>query len=116
MNTNTVTDSPQDTNRFRPRRLRPAVCLLLTLASVFFVASLQYMPLDFWIRLGARIFGGIAFDTIHFRAEIIKNVDQGLIYMCASMGILLTHEFGHYFATRIYRIPSTLPYCIPCPI
>ncbi|MCS5559905.1 MAG: hypothetical protein NZ738_10940, partial [Oceanospirillaceae bacterium] len=104
MNTNTVTDLPKDTNRFRPRRLRPLVCLLLTLASVFFVATLQYMPVDFWIRLGARAFGGVAFDSIYFRAEILKNLDQGLIYMCAAMGILLTHEFGHYFATRIYRI------------
>ena len=116
MNTNTATDLPQDTPRFRPRRLRPLVCLLLTLASVFFVATLQYMPVDFWIRLGARAFGGVAFDSIYFRAEILKNLDKGLIYMCAAMGILLTHEFGHYFATRIYRIPSTLPYCIPCPI
>ena len=56
------------------------------------------------------------FDAIGLRATILKNLDQGITYMLCSMGILLLHEFGHYFATRIYRIPSTLPYCIPCPI
>jgi membrane-associated protease RseP (regulator of RpoE activity) len=31
------------------------------------------------------------------------------------LAILLTHEFGHYFAARIHRVPASLPYFIPLP-
>jgi len=31
------------------------------------------------------------------------------------MGILLVHEMSHYLASRIHRVPSTLPYFIPGP-
>ena len=97
----------------RPRFLKPVVWLVLTLMSVFFVAALEFMPMFYWLPPGL---GEPSVDGIGLRATILKNVDQGITYMLCSMGILLLHEFGHYFATRIYRIPSTLPYCIPCPI
>jgi membrane-associated protease RseP (regulator of RpoE activity) len=31
------------------------------------------------------------------------------------LAILLAHEFGHYFASRIHRVPASLPYFIPLP-
>lgn len=31
------------------------------------------------------------------------------------MGILLAHEFGHYFAARIRHVPASLPYFLPMP-
>lgn len=31
------------------------------------------------------------------------------------LGILLFHEFGHYIAARIHRVPASLPYFIPFP-
>jgi membrane-associated protease RseP (regulator of RpoE activity) len=31
------------------------------------------------------------------------------------LAILLTHEFGHYFAARYHRVPASLPYFIPLP-
>ncbi len=31
------------------------------------------------------------------------------------LGILLAHEFGHYFAARYHRVPASLPYFIPLP-
>ncbi|MBH57353.1 MAG: hypothetical protein CMJ82_09235 [Planctomycetaceae bacterium] len=97
----------------KPKVLKPVIWLMLTLASVFFVAALNFMPMFYWLPPGL---GETQFDAIGLRATILKNVDQGVTYMLCSMGILLLHEFGHYIATRIYRIPSTLPYCIPCPI
>ena len=30
--------------------------------------------------------------------------------------ILLAHEFGHYIAARIHRVPASLPYFIPLPV
>lgn len=31
------------------------------------------------------------------------------------MVILVTHEFGHYIAARIHRVPASLPYFLPLP-
>ena len=88
----------------KPKVLKPFIWLILTLASVFFVAALNFMPMFYWLPPGL---GETQFDAIGLRATILKNVDQGITYMLCSMGILLLHEFGHYIATRIYRIPST---------
>lgn len=39
----------------------------------------------------------------------------GLPYALALMGILGTHELGHYFAARYHRMNVTVPYFIPAP-
>ncbi|MBA4417024.1 MAG: hypothetical protein C0392_03795 [Syntrophus sp. (in: bacteria)] len=39
----------------------------------------------------------------------------GLAYSISIMAILLSHEMGHYFMSRKYGIPSSLPYFIPFP-
>lgn len=104
---------PPEVGKPRLKVLKPLFWLVVTLLSVFFVAALNFMPMYYWMPFGL---GEAQVDAIGLRATILKNFDQGLIYMLCSMGILLSHEFGHYFTTRIYRIPSTLPYCIPCPI
>lgn len=39
----------------------------------------------------------------------------GLPFTVAILGILLAHEFGHYFAARYHKIAVTLPYFIPFP-
>ena len=41
---------------------------------------------------------------------------QGLLYMGLVLGILLTHEMGHFLMAVRYRIPATLPYFIPLPV
>jgi Zn-dependent protease len=40
----------------------------------------------------------------------------GLPMMLGMMGILMAHEFGHYFAARFHRVAVTLPYFIPLPV
>ncbi|MCA9596751.1 MAG: site-2 protease family protein [Myxococcales bacterium] len=32
------------------------------------------------------------------------------------LAILLSHEFGHYIAARIHRVPASLPYFLPLPV
>ncbi|MDR2017371.1 MAG: site-2 protease family protein [Syntrophobacterales bacterium] len=41
---------------------------------------------------------------------------QGLAYSIPLMTILLSHEMGHYFMSRHYGMPATLPYFIPFPL
>ena len=40
----------------------------------------------------------------------------GLSFSVPLMAILVSHEFGHYIAARIHRVPASLPYFIPLPI
>ena len=40
---------------------------------------------------------------------------QGWPFTIALLGILLAHEFGHYFACRYHRIDTTLPLVLPAP-
>ena len=39
----------------------------------------------------------------------------GWSFSASLLGILLIHEFGHYFACRIHRIRCTLPWVLPAP-
>jgi membrane-associated protease RseP (regulator of RpoE activity) len=41
---------------------------------------------------------------------------QGIYYSVAIMTILLSHEMGHYFMSRRYGVPATLPYFLPFPL
>lgn len=45
-------------------------------------------------------------------AEAVVN---GLVYMGTVMGILLSHEMGHYLMARRNRVPASLPFFIPIP-
>ncbi len=38
------------------------------------------------------------------------------VFAVPLLGILVAHEFGHYIAARIHRVPASLPYFIPFPI
>lgn len=40
---------------------------------------------------------------------------QGLPFSLTLVGVLLAHEFGHYFAARYYRVDASLPYFLPVP-
>lgn len=40
---------------------------------------------------------------------------QGWPFSATILAILLTHEFGHYFACRAHRIRATLPWVLPAP-
>jgi len=45
----------------------------------------------------------------------LRHFAEGLPFSCTLLGILLVHEFGHYFAARAYGVRATLPYLLPAP-
>lgn len=48
-------------------------------------------------------------------AQHLQLLSTGLPFSLTLVGILLTHEFGHYFACRYYNVRCTLPYMLPAP-
>lgn len=51
----------------------------------------------------------------HKGDTLVEVLISGLPYSITIMTILLSHEFGHYFAARHFGVKSTLPYFIPFP-
>jgi membrane-associated protease RseP (regulator of RpoE activity) len=47
---------------------------------------------------------------------MFKNILTGWPFALSLLGILLSHELGHYFMSRYHKTPATLPYFIPFPI
>lgn len=43
------------------------------------------------------------------------SLAEGFKFSVPLMAILLAHEFGHYIAARIHRVPASLPYFVPFP-
>lgn len=44
-----------------------------------------------------------------------KDIYKGMPFALSLMAILLSHEFAHYFASKIHGVKATLPYFIPAP-
>jgi Zn-dependent protease len=86
----------------RRRIFLPLFLFLATCASTFFAGALNWDPTSY--------FGPQALRALE------ANWSQGLIYMAAVIGILLTHEMGHFLQTVRYGVPASLPYFIPVPI
>jgi len=45
----------------------------------------------------------------------LENISYGLTYGILMMLFFISHEFGHYFASRYHNVDATLPYFIPFP-
>jgi hypothetical protein len=84
---------------------------IVTVFSTFFVGislSINYLYSE-----------ALSKDTqIPVSMDMIKDpqiIGLSILYVVVLLGILLGHEFGHFFACRFYRINATLPYFIPAP-
>lgn len=50
------------------------------------------------------------------RESVLLGWLEGILYMGCVIGILFSHEMGHFIATLKYRIPSTYPIFLPSPL
>jgi membrane-associated protease RseP (regulator of RpoE activity) len=86
----------------RRRVVLPLVLFVATCLTTFLAGALGWDPTL------ASANGGLA-------RNVAANWQQGLIYMAAVIGILLTHEMGHFLQTLRYRVHASLPFFIPVP-
>jgi membrane-associated protease RseP (regulator of RpoE activity) len=47
--------------------------------------------------------------------ELARDLPLALVFAASLLGILVSHEFGHYIAARIHKTAVTLPYFLPFP-
>src|SRR5215213_4940211 len=47
---------------------------------------------------------------------LFQHILTGWPFALSMMGILFTHEMGHYLMCRYYKVPATLPFFIPAPL
>ena len=108
----------------RPRRLLlPIALLLATCASTFFAGAVDWRPDSRFGRFdrASRVFqqdweqGSLGTALQHAGGALGIDWNQGLIYMAAVMGILLTHEMGHFLVALRHGVPASLPFFIPVP-
>ena len=57
------------------------------------------------------------YEWIHGDANVpfMVKFREGLPYASAIIFFLASHEFGHYFAARLHKVKTTLPFFIPFP-
>ena len=88
----------------RSRRVvLPVFLFVATCLSTFLAGSLDWNPT-------------VYLDSAPGSHTIVINWMQGLVYMAAVIGILLTHEMGHFLQTVRYGVPASLPFFIPVPM
>lgn len=73
---------------------------IATVFSVFLAGALRQYPEDQELSL----------------LGMLRNLHVGWNFALPLLLILLCHEFGHYIAARLHRVPATLPYFIPLPL
>jgi membrane-associated protease RseP (regulator of RpoE activity) len=84
------------------------VNILLLLATII---TTTLVGSQFWILQVERI--GLQWSLLLLKKEYLL---KGAIYFSLPLLLILgCHELGHYFVSRRYKVPATLPYFIPLP-
>ncbi len=92
-------------NHPKPGRVRTNILLfVLTALSVMFVGELSSYR------------GPLPADLPGLVRTLVLNLWVGWPFAASLLGILLAHEFGHYFAGRLHKTAVSLPYFLPLPL
>jgi len=76
----------------------PLLLFFLTVLTTMFAGAMHYLG---------------SFEK--FIDEFPKSLIHGFPFSFALLSILLSHEMGHFFTSRKYRVEATLPFFIPVP-
>lgn len=68
----------------------------------------------FILTILTTLFAGALQQGINVIAEPLRIL-EGYPFSLSIMTILLGHEMGHFFASKVHRMRATLPYFIPAP-
>jgi Zn-dependent protease len=98
------------------------ILLMLTIISVFWVGLFQSG--DFYDPPDAVIYAKLTGNTSALQHPNLLPTDDQLrnslfeagLYAAALLGILGSHEMGHYILARRNKVKTTLPFFIPMPI
>jgi membrane-associated protease RseP (regulator of RpoE activity) len=90
--------------KFQDRTRRNALLFALTIVTTAFAGAEYYG--EFLTHLG----------QIPLTATPGQLLAKGLWYSAAVLGILGTHELGHYLTCRYYDLDASLPFFIPLPV
>jgi membrane-associated protease RseP (regulator of RpoE activity) len=73
------------------------------------------------MMVGASWWGGSPYgwldlpELVAHPARLARHLRRGVPFAATLLGILLSHEFGHFFAARHHRVEASPPYLIPFP-
>lgn len=95
------------------------ILLALTVLSVFYVGLQGELFVPVIDVIAARVLGHPVFmsrpELLPTNAELSKALLTAIMYTAALLGILGTHEMGHYLMARRHNVHTTLPFFIPLP-
>jgi membrane-associated protease RseP (regulator of RpoE activity) len=92
-------------NHPAPGRVRTNIILfILTALSVLFAGTLYSYH------------GPLPDDFAGQMTTLLSNIWVGWPFAASLLGILLAHEFGHYFTGRYHKTAVSLPYFLPFPL
>ena len=88
-----------------PRRWGlPLLLFLATCATTFLSGGTNWRPFLLFV------------DLEQTMRALSHYWPQGLVYMAAVIGILLTHEMGHFLQAVRYGVPASYPLFLPFPV
>lgn len=93
----------------------PLVLFLLSCISIFIAGCCRWVPIAVLQESLPWSQGSLA-DFTPLRRAILAEWKTGLIFAASLLGILISHELGHFFMTMYYRVRATLPLVLPFPI
>ncbi len=93
--------------------------LAATILSVLFVGVQGELYIPVFQAIATQITGsappGVDPSLLPTSAEFWQAIGTGALYAAALLGILGTHEMGHYLMARHHKVHTTLPFFIPLP-
>src|SRR5689334_75875 len=98
--TQDISDDAAEEESTFSRWILPSILLALTVFTTLWAGAFQEYP---------RKLAG----PVRMLLEEPESLWQGIPFAATLLGILITHELGHFLLSRIHKVPASLPLFIP---